>query len=75
MIIPARYRENVQNYAKMSIEYWPELKNLYKRDDYVVKFQLSSLPIYKVYLKSNGTGVTNNLFQVQTTIYMVSPSK
>ena len=31
--------------------------------------------LHEVCLKSNGTGVTNNLFQFQTTNYMVSPSK
>ena len=31
--------------------------------------------LYKLYLESNGIGVTNNLFQFQTTNYMVSPSK
>ena len=31
--------------------------------------------VYEVCLKSNRTGVTNNLFHFQTTNYMVSPSK
>lgn len=39
------------------------------------KFNVEIGLYYKVYLKSNRAGVTNNLFQFRATDYMVSPSK